>query len=269
MKHTLGTAAKATGVSKSTIYRAVKSGKLSASRNTDDEYEIDPAELHRVYPPVSERAATDDMEHSATPEETGSDSMLVFLREQIITAQAKADAFEHDLEQTRDELKDTSQRLNEHREAARSLMSPEQFSEQVEAAVNAEREKAEAKSREWERVLAERSTEMEAARKDAVELKERLQGEASERSKAETAVNAERQESERRSAEWKQSLAERQAEIADARKEAAELSDRLQHEADKVQHEANERAKAERLAKALKSRGLIDRLLNREPDVLV
>jgi len=56
MKHTLGTAAKATGVSKSTIYRAVKSGKLSASRNADDEYEIDPAELHRVYEPVSERA---------------------------------------------------------------------------------------------------------------------------------------------------------------------------------------------------------------------
>ena len=42
-------AARETGVSKSTIYRAVKSGKISAKRNEDDEYEIDPAELFRVF----------------------------------------------------------------------------------------------------------------------------------------------------------------------------------------------------------------------------
>jgi excisionase family DNA binding protein len=223
MKHTLGTAAKATGVSKSTVYRAVKSGKLSASRNIDGEYEIDPAELHRVYEPVSERAEIDDMKRDATASDTADDTMLAFMREQVIAAQAIADEYKQDAEQARAgqaditaELLNTKARLNEHREAARSLMSPEQFSEQVEAAVNAEREKAEAKSREW-----------------------------------------------------KQALAERSAEIESARMEAAELSGRLQREADKVQHEADERAKAESLNRALRGRGFIARLLNRQPDIVV
>lgn len=50
MKHTLGTAAKATGKAKSTILRAIKSGTISATRGYDGSYEIDPAELHRVFP---------------------------------------------------------------------------------------------------------------------------------------------------------------------------------------------------------------------------
>jgi excisionase family DNA binding protein len=46
---TLTEAAKASGKSKSTIFRAVKSGKLSATRD-GEEYRIDPAELFRVFP---------------------------------------------------------------------------------------------------------------------------------------------------------------------------------------------------------------------------
>ena len=44
-------AAEQTGVSKSTIFRAIRSGKLSAARTADGNFEIDPAELFRVYPP--------------------------------------------------------------------------------------------------------------------------------------------------------------------------------------------------------------------------
>lgn len=51
--HTLGTAAKATGKSKGTIRKAIEMGRLSGSKNDKGEYEIDPAELHRVYPPIS------------------------------------------------------------------------------------------------------------------------------------------------------------------------------------------------------------------------
>jgi len=58
MKHTLGTAAKATGKAKSTILRAIKSGIISASRTASGSYQIDPAELHRVFPPVSAQPAT-------------------------------------------------------------------------------------------------------------------------------------------------------------------------------------------------------------------
>lgn len=52
MKHTLGTAAKATGKAKSTILRAIKSGSISAFRTESGPYQIDPSELHRVFPPT-------------------------------------------------------------------------------------------------------------------------------------------------------------------------------------------------------------------------
>lgn len=51
--YTLGTAAKATGKAKSTISKAIKDGLISATANENGSYAIDPAELHRVFPPVS------------------------------------------------------------------------------------------------------------------------------------------------------------------------------------------------------------------------
>lgn len=50
MRYTLGTAAKATGKAKSTILRAIKSGAISATKTHDGSYEIEPSELHRVFP---------------------------------------------------------------------------------------------------------------------------------------------------------------------------------------------------------------------------
>lgn len=47
MAYTLGEAAKASGFSKPTLSRAIKSGKLSARRLEDGSYQIDPAELAR------------------------------------------------------------------------------------------------------------------------------------------------------------------------------------------------------------------------------
>lgn len=48
-KLSLSQAAKLTGKSKSTINRAIKSGKLSATRHEDGTYSIDPAELARAF----------------------------------------------------------------------------------------------------------------------------------------------------------------------------------------------------------------------------
>jgi hypothetical protein len=50
MGHTLGTAAKATGMSRTAILRAIGKGKISAQKNDHGEWDIDPAELHRLYP---------------------------------------------------------------------------------------------------------------------------------------------------------------------------------------------------------------------------
>jgi hypothetical protein len=64
---TLGEAARHCGVPKSTISRAVKSGRLSAGRDDKGSYSIDPAELFRVYPmktaeAVAATAATDSVD---------------------------------------------------------------------------------------------------------------------------------------------------------------------------------------------------------------
>lgn len=53
MTYTLGQAAKATGISKPSLSAAIKKGRLSAIRLENGSFAIDPAELHRVYPPVS------------------------------------------------------------------------------------------------------------------------------------------------------------------------------------------------------------------------
>jgi excisionase family DNA binding protein len=44
-------AAEATGTSKSTLFRAVRAGRLSATRDDDGQFWLDPAELFRVYEP--------------------------------------------------------------------------------------------------------------------------------------------------------------------------------------------------------------------------
>lgn len=54
MAITLLEAAKATGVSKSALLKAIKAGRLSAHRGeVGGNYSVDPAELFRVYPPAT------------------------------------------------------------------------------------------------------------------------------------------------------------------------------------------------------------------------
>ena len=62
MSYTLGDAAKAVGKSKTTLHRAIKSGRVSATKLEDGSYAIDPSELHRVFPPVTV-GTTDEVFH--------------------------------------------------------------------------------------------------------------------------------------------------------------------------------------------------------------
>ena len=57
MGYTLGQAAKAVGMSKTSILRSIKAGRISAGRDELGQWAIEPCELHRVYP-----ALTDDDE---------------------------------------------------------------------------------------------------------------------------------------------------------------------------------------------------------------
>ena len=52
MSYTLAEAAAACGLDKSTVRRAVLSGRISGTRNDLGVWHVEPAELHRVFPPV-------------------------------------------------------------------------------------------------------------------------------------------------------------------------------------------------------------------------
>jgi hypothetical protein len=48
------TLAAATGTNKTTILRAIKSGKISGTKDAHGEWFVEPAELHRIYPAVAD-----------------------------------------------------------------------------------------------------------------------------------------------------------------------------------------------------------------------
>ena len=58
MSYTLGQAAKAVGMSKTSILRSIKAGKISAGRDEFGQWAIEPCELHRVYPARTEETVT-------------------------------------------------------------------------------------------------------------------------------------------------------------------------------------------------------------------
>jgi hypothetical protein len=88
MPYTLAAAAAATGLSKTTIFRAIKSGKISGSKDVNGQWEVEPAELHRVYPPFAEGAeCTDAPQHHASVHATAAVELelkLAVLEERVI-----------------------------------------------------------------------------------------------------------------------------------------------------------------------------------------
>lgn len=72
MTLSLQQAATAIGKEKSTISRAIKSGRMSANIKESGVYEIDPAELFRVFPPKPAPDASTEPMQQTTPEQIGS-----------------------------------------------------------------------------------------------------------------------------------------------------------------------------------------------------
>jgi hypothetical protein len=72
MTYTLGQAAKATGVSKPSIAAAIKNGRISAAKDDLGRFMIDPAELHRVYPPASKHPESDTRKPDESKQEGSS-----------------------------------------------------------------------------------------------------------------------------------------------------------------------------------------------------
>lgn len=96
MKYTAGQAAKAVGVSKATITRALQNGKISGLKSDNGAWSIDPAELHRVFPLIAhEPPETQTSKRSATPDKSNETGVLErenqMLREALIEARQERD----------------------------------------------------------------------------------------------------------------------------------------------------------------------------------
>lgn len=112
MALTLQQAANATGKAKSTIQRAIKSGRLSATRLYSGSYEIDPAELSRVYQLRATGSANHSMKHDATQQRNSETELL----------QLKVELLQMQLEQSQDSVRDLRQRLDASEAERRQLM---------------------------------------------------------------------------------------------------------------------------------------------------
>lgn len=80
---TIGQAARAAKRSKSTIWRAIKAGELSAARNADGTFAIDPAEIARIYPATGGNGAEPAQRNAVTHAETGLEREIALLREML------------------------------------------------------------------------------------------------------------------------------------------------------------------------------------------
>lgn len=103
---TLSQAAKTLNKSKSTLNRAIKDGRLSAIRNEDGTFSIDPAELYRAFPIPSKNALPErPLERSRTPDLTEFHSRISML-EQLLEKERETSAREReiaaDLQEDRD-----------------------------------------------------------------------------------------------------------------------------------------------------------------------
>jgi hypothetical protein len=109
LTYTLGEAARATGKSKAAISRAIKNHVLSAEKQADGSYRIEPSELHRIYPPLGADQVTNQL---ITDAETTGD---------IRELQAKLEAATQRLRDKDDVIDDLRRRLDAEAEERRKL----------------------------------------------------------------------------------------------------------------------------------------------------
>ena len=88
-------AAELVGMSKNAIFKAIRTGKLSASKDLNGEWKIEPAELFRVYQPVGDSARTSpppSMREDTPPAIEGLQRENEVLREVVADLRARLDA---------------------------------------------------------------------------------------------------------------------------------------------------------------------------------
>lgn len=122
MQYTAGQAAEATGKNIATITRAIKSGKISASKDDSGAWRIDPAELHRVFPPTPQGLRKPEMQGTATPAQEAQTPMQDnALQVELATLRERIRAQDEILADRADTIADLRARLDREGEERRKL----------------------------------------------------------------------------------------------------------------------------------------------------
>ena len=106
MSYTLGQAAIAVGKSKATISKAIKSGKITAAKQDNGSYKIEPSELHRVYPATAQ-LTVEGKRLETSSETVVNGSEIIELRVKLNAAQERIE----DLKEDRDQWRQQANRL--------------------------------------------------------------------------------------------------------------------------------------------------------------
>lgn len=116
MQLSLSAAAKDVGRSKSTLSRAIGQGRMSATRCDDGSYQIDPAELYRVFPtPAPQPAALNTAQPALERDGT--------LRMQLELAERERDRERQERSRERDQMQATIDDLRTRLDRAESRIA--------------------------------------------------------------------------------------------------------------------------------------------------
>jgi len=117
MKYSLSGAASATGKNKTTIQRAIKNGRISASKGESGSYEIDPSELHRVFPAVAvesvaQPAPSNDAQHAPNTSTNSDLTRVLELEKELAVVHERVNGLEAQKDQMADTITDLRKRLD-------------------------------------------------------------------------------------------------------------------------------------------------------------
>jgi chromosome segregation ATPase len=128
MKYSLSEAAKATGKNKTTIQRAIKNGKISAIKGDAGSYEIDPSELHRVFPPIvaqrdAQHTQSNDTQQAKFAPQSNHIDRIVELEKELAVARERANGLEAQKDQMADTINDLRKRLDSSETRVTALLA--------------------------------------------------------------------------------------------------------------------------------------------------
>jgi hypothetical protein len=123
---TLGQAAKESGKQKSTILDAIRAGRLSASKDDKNQWQIDPSELFRVYPAQHHTDHTTERNTTLTEHHTTPAQLAKLLENEQLERERERSMLKEQIELLKDQVDRERQQADHWRNQATMLLTHEE-----------------------------------------------------------------------------------------------------------------------------------------------